>query len=480
MNLSHNSRGFGIIEIIVAMGIMVIIATSGVASIVQTFSANRLGAEYTEATAIAKEGLEASRSIRNQNWTSLGAGAHGITAGSSWSFSGSSNTLGAFTRTVTVSAAARNGSDQIVASGGTPDSDIYRIDSQVSWNASPTRSNTITLTTYLTQFMKAIVTGIGNWASPLLAGSLNLSGNNDGTKIQVDGDYAYIVRNGGASFSVVSITDPTTPSQTGSLSLSGTPNNIAFTSPYAYIASQNNSQEVQVVTVAAPAAPVVAGSYNAPGNADATGIYVNGNYLYVTRAESTDNEFLIVDITSPATPTLTASLNLGTGSNPEVVVLGNYAYVVSGNDTQELRVINISNKTSPTLLTTLDLSGVDDALTIEGFDNTIVVGRSNGSVHVISVATPSAPAVVGTYTAAGAVNDLSLGNDNKYVFMGTSANSSEFEVIDISTPASPTQVGFFNLTPNNQLLGIAYHASKDRAFAVGDQNGSEVVVMAPQ
>ncbi|MCH7730623.1 type II secretion system protein, partial [Patescibacteria group bacterium] len=47
------SAGFGIIEIIVAMGIMIIIAATGASTVLHSFSANRLGDEETNATLFA-------------------------------------------------------------------------------------------------------------------------------------------------------------------------------------------------------------------------------------------------------------------------------------------------------------------------------------------------------------------------------------------------------------------------------------------
>ena len=158
-----NNLGFGIIEIIVAMALFVTVAVTGIVTVIGSFSANRLGDEQTKATVFAQSGLEAVRSIKNQGWASpllttnctVGCGL-GLN-GSSWSWSGTNNTLDKFTRVITVSDVQRDLTGTIVVSGGINDSDTKKVNSTVTWNFTPTRNNTVSLSTYLTNFRKAIL-----------------------------------------------------------------------------------------------------------------------------------------------------------------------------------------------------------------------------------------------------------------------------------------------------------------------------------
>lgn len=158
-----NSKGFGIVEIIVAMSLFIVVAVSGVSTVVGTFSTNRLGEEETEANLYAQAGIDAVKSLKNQGWTApflsttctTGCGL-GLT-GANWSWSGTSNTSGKFSRVVTVSDVQRDVSGNIVSSGGTVDTNTKKITSVVSWLFSPLRNNSITLTTYLTNFRKSIL-----------------------------------------------------------------------------------------------------------------------------------------------------------------------------------------------------------------------------------------------------------------------------------------------------------------------------------
>lgn len=155
--MKHNyQRGFSIIEIILAIAVFVIFSSGAVAVILQGLSANRLGKEQTVATEYAAEGLEAMRSIKNQSFSSLvsttSAGVARSLAGT-WIFSGTSNIFdGRYTRTIAIADVQRDGSGNIVASGGTVDPNTRKITATVAWNFTPARSDSVILSTYLTNW----------------------------------------------------------------------------------------------------------------------------------------------------------------------------------------------------------------------------------------------------------------------------------------------------------------------------------------
>lgn len=150
---------FGIVELIVAIGIFITIAAAGTVVVLGGFSLNRLGDEETEASLVAQEGLEAVRSIKNKDWANISNGTYGLDKSSgTWEFSGSSNVNGKFTRQVVIEDVQRNAEGNIVESGGTVDSSIKKVTARVNWNFSPTRANTVELTTYLANWEKPIPT----------------------------------------------------------------------------------------------------------------------------------------------------------------------------------------------------------------------------------------------------------------------------------------------------------------------------------
>jgi hypothetical protein len=101
------------------------------------------------------------------------------------------------------------------------------------------------------------------------------------------------------------------------------------------------------------------------------------------------------------------------------------------------------------------------------------------------VTTAAVPTQRTFFDYGGTINDLSLGNSNNYLFTAVSRTDREFQVIDISNSFSfpypvPALVGFYNVSGSNPLRGIAYNEDKDRAFAVGNLNTEEFIVIAPR
>lgn len=158
-----NNKGQSVIEVIVAVAILVIIAGSSVIAILGSFSATRLAEEETQAALFATEGIEAAQSIRNQDWDNLVSGGYGVSnAGGTWVFSGSSDNpggTGKFSRAITIGDVQRDGNGDIVESGGTIDDDTKQVTSTITWDFTPTRQNTVEMTTYLTNWMT------GKWGS---------------------------------------------------------------------------------------------------------------------------------------------------------------------------------------------------------------------------------------------------------------------------------------------------------------------------
>lgn len=152
------SKGQSVIEIIVAVAIFVIIASSSVIAVIGSFSTTRLGEEETVATLITTEGHEAVQSIRNQNWENLVDGNYGLdNSTGSWKFAGTSDTdpSGKFTRVVNILSVERGESGEIVLSGGVVDEDTKKITVTTSWNFTPSRNNSAEIITYLTNWQKS-------------------------------------------------------------------------------------------------------------------------------------------------------------------------------------------------------------------------------------------------------------------------------------------------------------------------------------
>lgn len=461
--------GFSLVEALLAGVIFSLVVMTLVGSLIYGEETGKLSGSRVRAVLLAEEGLEAVRNMRDDNFTNLFNGTYGLaSSGDIWSFSGSEDISGIYTRKIIVA--------QI-------DSERKQVTSQVTWQQNGQRTGTVSLVTYLTDWIHGTgptPTPPPGWSNPVFQTSLDPAGAQDGLKVQVQGNFAYVVRTGGTpNFIIYDVSNPAIPTVSGSLTLTGAPNNIAVSGDFAYVASGDNAEELQIIDVTTPTSPSVSGTFNAAGGADALGVWVSGTTVYLSRTASTSDELVIVDATTPTSPSLLGSLDLGAGgTGNEIIVLGTQAYIASSAAT-ELFVVNVSNPAAPALTVAFDASGGSNALTVTGFSSTVVLGRADNTLGVIDVTTPASPSVTGTVNVGGNVNDIALGFSNTFAFLATTLGTAEFQVVDISNPALPSVIGTLNLTGANQLRGIAYDQTLDRAFAASADNAAEFQIFRP-
>lgn len=461
MNVLYH-KGISVVEAVVSISVFAVLSLVAYETFVASNTLSVQSGNNAEAVWLAEEGLEAVRSIRDSDFANLSAGTHGIaTSSSGWLLSGSSDTRGVFTRAITLSSI---------------DADTFDVTSEVTWTHKGT-VRTKTLTSRVTNWLQEVAGGVGDWSTPTLSASLDVSGGSNGFKIQANDTHAFMVRTGGnPDFVVFDISSPDAPTEVAGLSLSGSPRNIFINSTHAYVVGTDNSEEMQIIDISDPTSPSLVGTYNDPGSNNAVGVFVVDTTAYVTLQGGDD--FAVVDVSVPALPVRVGFTSLSSSPN-EVFVSGSHAYVASNQNDEELQVVDISNPLLPIEVATLDLSGNGNGVTVTGAGSVLVMGRGGGSLHTIDISTPTAPTLLGTYNFGSTVRDVALGNSNTYVFAGGDTNSREFQVIDISTPTSPVQVGVFDDTDNGDVNGVAYVETHDRAFLASEENDTELIVMRP-
>lgn len=154
-------NGFGLVEMIVAIGLWIVLISSGSVMLLGGLQTNRLAGETAEAGSIAAEGLDAVKAIKKQGWTTpflatncvTGCGL--ATVSGTWAYAGTNNVIGKYTRQVFVNPVNRDGTGNIVTSGGSVDSDTYLAKSTVTWSPGGLRSVIVSAYTYLTNYVKS-------------------------------------------------------------------------------------------------------------------------------------------------------------------------------------------------------------------------------------------------------------------------------------------------------------------------------------
>lgn len=136
--------GQSLIELLIAMFIFVATVTVATFLMLDVFLSDRMGREKTVATFLAKEGMEAVRSIRDNNWDDLIGGNYGLVLLSNkWVFQGSEEDINNH---------LKNGVRKITIED--VGEDRKKITSRITWEINEGRNQEVKLVTYLTNWLK--------------------------------------------------------------------------------------------------------------------------------------------------------------------------------------------------------------------------------------------------------------------------------------------------------------------------------------
>lgn len=134
-NKWRNNKGQSILEIILAIGMFTLIASSVVVLYLSSASANLRDIEKLQADMFLQEGFEAVRSMRDYDYNSITNGDHGLTNSNGyWEFLGTLDVSSQYTRVMTVEDVERDDACAIVGSGGEIDSNSKKITGTITWD----------------------------------------------------------------------------------------------------------------------------------------------------------------------------------------------------------------------------------------------------------------------------------------------------------------------------------------------------------
>jgi len=189
------------------------------------------------------------------------------------------------------------------------------------------------------------------------------------------------------------------------------------------------------------------------------GLFVQGDYLY--SANYWPNSFFTIDIKNPESPQIVGRLN-NTDYVNGLVVSGKYAFMSSANG--GVKVVNIANPTSPTLINTISTLGlIPTTPVIQGRYLYVLAsgGASVSKLLVVDIADPSAPVNLSSVTV-GVDSSHGLGNTflsviGKYAY-AINQNDNSVSIIDISDPLSLSIVSTIAVgtTPNSLVVSGRY------------------------
>jgi hypothetical protein len=201
--------------------------------------------------------------------------------------------------------------------------------------------------------------------SPSVVGSTNFVG---GTAfgVALSWPYAYVAR--GFGVYTWDLTTPSTPTETGSVTLDNLPHRMQVVGNLLHVAIQyyDGVSGLQILDITNPAAPTLLGATPSAISRDAYAVAADTNHAYVSFYGNA--AFWVVDVSNPLSPTVVDEVLLPyTGG--DIAFGGGYAYVA--NRDLGVFVVDVSTPGSAVPVGRLNQQG-------ESF----AVAASNGLVHV--------------------------------------------------------------------------------------------------
>lgn len=190
----------------------------------------------------------------------------------------------------------------------------------------------------------------------------------------------------------------------------------------------------------------VTGSADATGTADGLKVAVNGNYAYLVR-NTTSSNFIVLNISNPSAPSIVSTTTFS-GTPTNVAVSGNYAYVTTTTATTGLQVINVTTPSAPTLAKSVSFTGTAAARGVYINGNYAYVVRASDTTtganefNVVNITTPASASVVGGYNNNIQMNEVYASGN--YAYVATSSTTAEMLVINVTTPTAPTLGATYN------------------------------------
>ncbi|MEC7029331.1 MAG: hypothetical protein VXW91_06615, partial [Pseudomonadota bacterium] len=224
--------------------------------------------------------------------------------------------------------------------------------------------------------------------------------------------------------------------------------------------------------------PVTISSLGTTNNSELAGtnkslaIHESGETVYAL----VDGDLVIVDVSTPASPTFNSTLNFYVDTSTGIAVHDNLLITISrdidggaaGTD-GGYQIFDISDPNTPVALTSniamSNLYGADQIAISDDFAAIV----TNDSVEFIDIRNPASPVHAGTYNPGNAI-EVAISEDGAYTYVARA--SGEIEILDTSVPSSPSLVGTINGLGNINDISVngdiiyAASQSNDTIYAI--------------
>ncbi len=491
-----------LVELLIVIGLLALIIPALLTGYVTVNEAPVQTENYQRSEALLNELVETTRIARDNSWNAFAVNGiyHPVESSNTWALASGPELVDVYTRQIQIDNVNRDSNGLIVSSGGTLDPSTKKITATVSW-ATP-RTSQISTEFYLTRFLnnniytrtseadflagttsnttvknnaggevELATSSSGSWTSPNFISSIDLTSNSDGLGVFAMGGYLYV--GSGNNFFIYNVSNPASPSLLSSTNTGGLVNDIFVSGNYAFVA--NGANELMIYDITNKSSPNRTASLNLSGNADGKSVVVVGNYAYIGRNSNGGGpEFEVVNVSNKSSPSSIGTMNIS-GNVTDVAVSGSYAYLSTGDSSNELIIVNISNPSSPNQVGSYNVSSPSSAYSVAISGSTIYLTTAlNGSgeeFYAFDVSNPASPSLLGSYEVGVNANQVELSGN--YALVAVDSSSNELLVLDISNSSSISMAGVYDFSSGANRLSI----DGSYVYVTADMNNQEVMIL---
>ncbi len=250
----------------------------------------------------------------------------------------------------------------------------------------------------------------------------------------------------------VSITDPQDNSKPIPTNVTPVYNNqktygvyIDSLNQYAYLTSDHPGLGVDIVQVSTVPYSET-GTYNAGSKGYSVFVAFSTSLGYDVGYVTTSNKLFSFNLSSKnGSRAGLGNANLA-GTGVKVLVVGNYAYVATGNSSEQLDIFNVSNPSSPSKVSSINVGNGQPATDVfvnsTGTRAYLVTSQNNANQDDFFIIDTSnkittLPSPIGHYnTTPMSPKGVTIVSPNKAIIVG-SGTSKQYQVLDISTENNP-------------------------------------------
>jgi len=456
-------RGFSLVESLVSITVLALI-TGIISSVLISTNQSAIRTNNSaKGQRILNESFEAIRSIRDQNFLYLENGVYGLQLSAGvWTLTSTPDTVDTqFIREITISDVYRNASGDIDPNGTQLDDRSKRVSVLIQWDNEVEGPQSLSHEQVITdwQAFERINSTLSEWGSGTLYQ----------TTVSSSGDGALVL-------------DSFTTSWQNSFqdahyifNNNADANEIAVDGIIGYMVSNYNGQVPNFTVLDVTNLSSIVSLASVSLNSNAYDIVLSGNYAYVATADQ-QNELKTIDITTPSSPSLIDQDNLvGPKDAYSIDVDGDRLYIgQEKNNNQEFHIFNIQNPADPVFMSSLEINANVFDIHVVGGVAYLALSNGGNSLLVLDVADPYNIQQLASFSVTPENNGRALAYlDQRLYFASSQSSNAEFKIIDVSNPSSPSVISGAEIGAN--LRGIDIFDIY--AFVTSDKENEEFKVI---